>query len=326
MKICVVGAGAIGGMLAARLAAEGHEVVAIARGPHLAAIRRQGGLRLIWSDGSEMFGPLRGTDRLAEAGPQDSIILALKAHQLTPILEDLPGLFHEDTSVVTMQNGLPFWYFQGHGGEFQGRVVESVDPGGAIAAAIPAERIVGSVVYPAAEIAEPGLIRHIEGNRFTLGAPDGIEREPIRAIAGALRGAGFKAPITADIRGEIWLKLWGNLTFNPLSALTRATLEDICTYPETRALAAAMMAEAQAIGQRLGVTFKVSIDRRIAGAQAIGQHKTSMLQDLEAGRPLELDALVGSVIELGRVTGLPTPHIDAVYACVRLLDKTARGV
>ena len=321
MKICVVGAGAIGGMIAARLAETGHEVTAICRGANLAAIRKQGGLRLIWEDGTEYFGKLRATDSTAEAGPQDYVILAVKAHQVAPLLDGLPALCDARTSIVTMQNGIPFWYFHRHGGAFEGRNVEAVDPGGAIARSIPIERIIGSVVYPASELTEPGVIRHIEGNRFTLGEPDHSESERVAVLAEALREAGYKAPVTTDIRSEIWLKLWGNLTFNPISALTHATLEELCTYPPTRALAVEIMTEAQAIGEKLGVTFRVPIERRIAGAQAVGRHKTSMLQDVGAGRALELDALVGAVLELGRLTGTPTPHIDTLYACTKLLDK-----
>jgi 2-dehydropantoate 2-reductase len=282
-------------------------------------------MKVLWADGKETFGPLRATADLAEIGPQDWVFLALKAHQLPPLAAQLPALLGPETPVVTLQNGIPFWYFHRHGGEFEGRPVHSVDPGGALIRALGAERIIGAVVYPAAEIAAPGVIRHLEGHRFTLGEPDGTDTSRLRAIAQALRDAGFKAPVSADIRSEIWLKLWGNVVFNPLSALTHATLEDICRFPLTRDLAAKMMAEAQAIGERLGVRFKVSIDRRIAGAEAVGAHKTSMLQDVEAGRPLELDALVGSVIELARLTGLPTPHIEAVYACARLLDQTLQA-
>ncbi len=322
MKICIVGAGAIGGMIAARLAHVGHEVTVIVRGANLEAVRRNGGMKLIWEDGTEILGPVRATDNPAEAGTQDCVILALKAHQLRPLLGQLPALLAEHTSIVTMQNGIPFWYFHRHGGEYEGRTVESVDPGGELIAALGAARIIGSIVYPASELVAPGVVRHIEGNRFTLGEPDGSDSERIRAIAGAMRDAGFKAPISNDIRSEIWLKLWGNVIFNPVSALTHATLEDICRYPLTRDLAAKVMAEAQAIGEKLGVKFKVSIDKRIAGAEAIGAHKTSMLQDVESGRALELDALVGSVVEMGRITGLATPHIDAVYACAKLLDKT----
>lgn len=322
MKICIVGAGAIGGMIAARLAHIGHEVTVIVRGANLEAVRRNGGIKLIWEDGSEIFGRLQATDDPGQVGVQDCVILTLKAHQLHPLLASLPALLGDTTSIVTMQNGIPFWYFHRHGGEFEGRVVESVDPGGVVAKALPADRIIGSIVYPASELIEPGVIRHIEGNRFTFGEPDGGDTERVRAIAGVMRDAGFKAPITGDIRGEIWLKLWGNVIFNPVSALTHATLEDICQFPLTRDLAAKVMAEAQTVGEKLGVKFKVSIDKRIAGAAAIGAHKTSMLQDVEAGRPLELEALVGSVVELGRLTNTPTPHVDAVYACASLLAKT----
>ncbi len=325
MKICIVGAGAIGGMIAVRLARIGHEVTAIVRGANLEAVRRQGGMKLIGEDGTETFGALAATDNPAEAGPQDHVILALKAHQLTPLLGSLPALFAAHTSVITMQNGIPFWYFHRHGGEYEGRTVESVDPGGALIRAIGAERIIGAIVYPASELVESGVIRHIEGNRFTLGEPDGIDSPRVREIASAMRDAGFKAPVTADIRGEIWLKLWGNVVFNPVSALTHATLEDICRYPLTRELAGRVMAEAQAIGEKLGVRFKVSIEKRIAGAESVGAHKTSMLQDVEAGRAMELEALVGAVIEMGRITGLPTPHIDAVYACAKLLDQTLQA-
>jgi 2-dehydropantoate 2-reductase len=325
MKICIVGAGAIGGMIAVRLARIGHEVTAIVRGANLEAVRRQGGMKLIGEDGVATFGALKATDNPAEAGPQDHVILALKAHQLTPLLGSLPALFAARTSVITMQNGIPFWYFHRHGGEYEGRTVESVDPGGALIRAIGAERIIGAIVYPASELVESGVIRHIEGNRFTLGEPDGIDSPRVREIASAMRDAGFKAPVTADIRGEIWLKLWGNVVFNPVSALTHATLEDICRYPLTRELAERVMAEAQAIGEKLGVRFKVSIEKRIAGAESVGAHKTSMLQDVEAGRAMELEALVGAVIEMGRITGLPTPHIDAVYACAKLLDQTLQA-
>jgi 2-dehydropantoate 2-reductase len=222
-----------------------------------------------------------------------------------------------------MQNGIPWWYFQRLGGPYDGREVRSADPDGSIARAIDPARIVGSVVYPAANLVEPGVVHVVEGKRFTLGELDGSETPRIRAISASLTKAGLKAPITNDIRSEIWLKLWGNLSFNPISALTGATLVDLVTFPLTRELCIAMMREAETIANTLGVTFRVGIDRRIAGAEKVGAHKTSMLQDLEAGKPLELDALVGSVVELGRLTNVPTPHIDAVYACASLLAKTA---
>ena len=325
MKICVVGAGAIGGMLGVKLALSGNEVTLILRGANLAAVQ-QNGLKLIEEDGKEMLAqPIRATSAIAEAGVQDVVILALKAHQVAAVAADLPALMHADTRVITMQNGIPWWYFHKLPGElgqrYQGTPVRSVDPDGIIARYIPVDRVIGSVVYPASEVISPGVIKVIEGNRFTLGEIDGSDTPSIRAISDAFKAAGFKAPVISDIRSEIWLKLWGNLSFNPISALTHATLEDICVFPATRELAANMMREAQAIGEKLGVQFKVSLEKRINGAQAVGQHKTSMLQDVELGRPIELEALVGSVIELGRITETPTPNIDAVYALTSLLSK-----
>ena len=232
------------------------------------------------------------------------------------------ALFGPQTMVVTMINGIPWWYFHKLAGPYEGRSLSSVDPDGLIAAHIEPERIIGSVVYPAAELVEPGLVRVIEGNRFTLGELDGSRSERVEALAQVMMKAGFKSPVSRDIRSEIWLKLWGNLSFNPISALSHATLEDICRHPLARGLAASMMGEAQAIGEKLGVQFKVSLDKRIAGAEAVGAHKTSMLQDVEHGRALELEALVGSVVELGRITETPTPHIDAIYAATSLLGHT----
>jgi 2-dehydropantoate 2-reductase len=323
MKICIVGAGAIGGMLGARFAQAGHDVTLILRGANLAAVQ-QNGLKLIEEDGTELLvKPAKATSVMAEAGVQDVVILTLKAHQVAAIAAELPALMHAGTRIITMQNGIPWWYFHKLPGElgqrYQGTHVKAVDPDGIIAKYIDVDRVIGSVVYPASEVISPGVIKVIEGNRFSLGEIDGSDTPSIRAISEAFKGAGFKSPISNDIRSEIWLKLWGNLSFNPISALTHATLEDICVFPATRELAANMMREAQAIGEKLGVQFKVSLEKRINGAQAVGQHKTSMLQDVELGRPLELDALVGSVMELGRITGTPTPNIDAVYALVSLL-------
>ena len=322
MKIAIVGAGAIGGFLGARLALAGEEVTCIARGPNLAAIQANG-LKLIEEDGTERHAPnVKGAQKMADAGVQDVVLLTLKAHQVKDVLPDMRALFGPDTVVVTMQNGIPWWYFHKLAGPWQGHAVESVDPGGIVAAHIEVERVIGSVVYPASELAAPGVIKVIEGNRFTLGELDGSKSPRLEALAQTLIRAGFKAPVSTDIRSEIWLKLWGNLSFNPISALTHATLVDICQFPLTRELAAAMMREAQTVAEKLGVRFKVSLDKRIAGAEAVGKHKTSMLQDVESGRPLELEALVGSVRELGRVTDTPTPTIDAVYACASLLAKT----
>ena len=305
MRICVVGAGAIGGMLGVKLALSGHDVTLILRGANLEAVR-QNGLKLIEEGGKELLArPARVTSVIAEAGVQDVVILGMKAHQVAAIAAELPAIMHERTRVVTMQNGIPWWYFHKLPGAWEGTPIRAVDPDGVIAQSIAVDRVIGSVVYPASEVIQPGIIKVIEGNRFTLGELDGGDTPSIREIADAFKTAGFKAPISRDIRSEIWLKVWGNLSFNPISALTHATLEDICLYAPTRELAAAMMREAQTIGEALGVQFKVSLEKRIAGAQAVGQHKTSMLQDVEQGRPLELQALVASVMELGRITRHP---------------------
>jgi 2-dehydropantoate 2-reductase len=293
----------------------------VVRGAHLAAVRERG-LRLRDEGGGERAARLPASDRIADFGPQDVVILGMKAHQLPPVAAELPALFGPETCVVTAQNGVPWWYFHKHGGEFEGRRIEAVDPGGAVSAQLEVSRVIGCVVYSACELVAPGVIQVIEGSRFSLGELDGSDSERVRALAIALREAGLKAPITSDIRSELWLKLWGNLCFNPISALTQATLVDICEFPPTRALAAAMMREAQTLGEKLGVRFKLSLERRIAGAAAVGKHRTSMLQDVEAGRALELEALVGAVIELGRIAGVATPAIEHVYALAALLGKT----
>jgi 2-dehydropantoate 2-reductase len=327
MKICVVGAGSIGGYVGVKLAAAGEDVTLIARGANLHAIRAHG-MRLIASDGTESVARgIAATASLAEAGPQDLVILAMKAHQVEPVVDSLHHLLHDRTVIVPMQNGVPWWYFQrlpaGQRAEaFADRAVETVDPGGRIMRAVDPRRLIGCVVYPACELAGPGVVRHIEGDRFPLGELDGTTTERVQRIAAAFVRAGLKAPVLEDIRAEMWLKLWGNLTFNPISALTHSTLVDICTDAHTRALAAAMMREAETIANKLGITFRVSLEKRIAGAEKVGKHKTSMLQDIEAGREPEIDALVGAVIELGRLTGTPTPHIDAVHALVKLLART----
>ena len=321
MRICIVGAGAIGGLLGIKLAQAGEEVTLIARGAHLAAIR-ENGMKLIAEDGGESVVKVKASDKISDAGEQDLVILGMKAHQVAAVVNDLPTMYGESTMVLTAQNGIPWWYFMKHGGEYQGRRLESVDPGGIISEHLPIDRVIGSVVYPAAEIVAPGVLRHIEGNRFSVGEIDGAETLRIKQVSETLRRAGFKAPVLSDIRAEIWTKLWGNLSLNPISALSHATLVDICQFPLARDLLAKMMTEAQTVGERLGIRFKVSLEKRIAGAEAVGAHKTSMLQDIEAGRPPEIAALVGSVVELGRITGLPTPHIDAIHAVVSLLAKT----
>src|SRR5580658_6189550 len=322
MKIAIIGAGAIGGYVGAKLALAGEQVTFMVRGANLAAIRANG-IRLVMADGTEQVaGHVTATDDYQGAGAQDMVILALKAHQLEAVVNDVPKLFGPDTVVVTMQNGIPYWYFHRHGGALAGSVLRSVDPSGLVSQNIPAERVIGCVVYPAAELLAPGVIKHIEGERFPVGELDGSTTERVTRVAGCFTNAGFKAPILDNIRAEIWLKLWGNLTFNPISALTRSTLVDICQFAPTRALAAAMMTEAQAVAGKLVFSYRVPLEKRIAGAEKVGKHKTSMLQDVEAGRALELEALVGSVVELGRLTRTPTPHIDAVYALTDLLART----
>ena len=319
MKICVVGAGAIGGLLGAKLAAAGEEVTLVARGAHLDAIRARG-LEVTMHDGTVVHArDIAVTSAMRECERQDLVVLGVKAHQIAPVAGELPALFGPATMVLTAQNGIPWWYFQRHGGSLDGTVLASLDPDGTITRAIAPERIIGCIAYPAAEIAVPGRIRHIEGSRFPVGELDGSVTERVSALSETLQRAGFKAPVLEDIRSEIWLKAWGNLSFNPISALTHATLVDICRFPPSRDLAARMMTEAQDVAARLGIAFRVSLEKRIAGAERVGKHKTSMLQDTEAGKVLETEALIGAVAELGRLTEVPTPTIDAVYALTRLL-------
>jgi 2-dehydropantoate 2-reductase len=321
VKIAIIGAGAIGGYVGARLALAGNQVTFIVRGANLEAIRARG-IRLISADGSEQIAAdVRATDDYAEPGPQDLVVLAMKAHQLEGVADQLPALLGPDTPVVTMQNGIPYWYFHDHGGALSGSKLASVDPGRTLADRIPPARVIGCVVYPASELVAPGVVRHIEGDRFPLGELDGSSSPRVLRIAQAFTDAGFKSPVLDNIRAEIWLKLWGNLTFNPISSLSHSTLADICQYPPSRELAASMMREAQEVAHKLGIEFRVTLDKRIAGAEKVGRHKTSMLQDIEAGRAPEIDALVGSVAELGRLTQTPTPHIDSVYALVKLLAR-----
>ena len=322
MKTAIIGAGAIGGYVGARLAHAGEDVTFIARGATLDALRTRG-VRLVMGDGSEQAVPhVNATADYAAAGPQDLVILALKAHQVESVARDVPKLFGPDTVVVPMQNGIPYWYFHRHGGALAGTRVQSVDPTGLIGEHIPCERIIGCVVYPATELLAPGVIKHVEGNRFPVGEPDGTASERVKRVSECFIRGGLQAPVLSDIRAEIWLKLWGNLTFNPISALSRATLAGICQFPLSRQLAYDMMSEAQSIANKLGITFRVPIEKRIAGAERVGHHKTSMLQDVESRRTLEIDALLGSVVELARLTDTPTPHLDTVYALAKLLAKS----
>jgi 2-dehydropantoate 2-reductase len=322
VKIAIVGCGAIGGYVGAKLALAGATVTVLARGATLEAVRARG-ITLHMNDGSTLVaGNLTATSDYAGVGAQDVVILAVKAHQLEAVARQVPELFGHDTVVVTMQNGIPYWYFHRHGGALAGSIVRSVDPDGLISRLIPAERVLGCVVYPATELVAPGVVKHIEGERFPIGELDGSMSARAQRVSQCLAQAGFKAPVLENIRAEIWLKLWGNLTFNPISALTRSTLVEICQFPPTRELATTMMTEAQAVAAKLGIVFRVGLERRIAGAEKVGHHKTSMLQDVEAGRALELEALLGSVVELGRLTRTPTPHIDTVYGLTHLLARS----
>ena len=322
MKIAVIGAGAIGGLVGAKLALAGEDVTFIVRGANLDAIR-DNGIKLISAEGGEQVARnVKATNDYAAAGPQDIVILAMKAHQVEAVANDVPKLFGPDTVLVTMQNGVPYWYFHKHGGALAGSTVRSVDPHGLVGEKIPADRVIGCVVYPASELIAPGVVKLIEGDRFPVGELDGSTSERVNRVSACLTQAGFKSPVLDNIRAEIWLKLWGNLTFNPISSLAHSTLVDICQYPLTRELASAMMREAQAVANKLGIEFRVTLEKRIAGAEKVGKHKTSMLQDVEAGRAPEIDALVGAVVELARLTETPTPHIDTVYALVKLLAQT----
>ncbi|MDJ0950147.1 MAG: 2-dehydropantoate 2-reductase [Alphaproteobacteria bacterium] len=322
MKICVVGAGAIGGLMGAKLALAGNEVTLVDQGPQLEAIQKEG-LKLIWEDGGEhVVTDIAATDTLAEAGLQDLVILALKAHYLEQVAREVPALLGPETMIVTVQNGIPWWYFHRHGGPFDGHRLKSLDPGGVLEKHIDGDRIVGCVVYPAAAVVEPGVVRHVEGDRFPVGELDGTETPRVRTLKALLEQAGFRSRILDDIRSEIWLKAWGNLSFNPISALTHATMESICRFPETRRLAETMMREAQDIAHKLGITFRHTIEKRIEGAESVGAHKTSMLQDVELGRSLEVEALIGAILELGALSETPAPSIEAVYACVKLLNRT----
>jgi 2-dehydropantoate 2-reductase len=323
MRIAIVGAGSIGGYLAARLALSGQPVTVIARGANLAAIRA-GGLTLRLPDGTEERAlPELATDDLAAAGPHDVVILGVKGQQLPALAPTLGPLLGPETAVVPAQNGIPWWYFHRCGGPFEGRSLESVDPGGVLSAHIDPERVIGCVTYQAAELEEPGVVRFIEGNRFSLGEPGGEKTGRVTALARALTRAGLKVPVRSDIRTEIWVKLLGNMTFNPISALTRATLGEVIGFAPTRELVAATMAEATEVASRLGIRIGITNERRIQGAAQMGSHKTSTLQDIEAGRPTEVEWLVGAVVELGRLVDVPTPRLDALYACLKLLERTS---
>ncbi|MCR9127142.1 MAG: 2-dehydropantoate 2-reductase [Rhodobacteraceae bacterium] len=322
MKICVFGAGAIGGYMGVKLAQAGADVSLVARGPHLAAMQT-GGLTLIEENGAPQTVQVTACEDPAELGPQDYVIVTLKAHSVPPVVARMQPLIGPQTTIVSGVNGVPWWYFHKIGTDLEGTRLQTVDPGNAQWDGFGPDRVLGCVVYPAAEVTEPGTIRHIEGNRFSLGEPDGSRSERAQALSSALSSAGLKAPVRPRLRDEIWVKLWGNLSFNPISALTHATLDVLCTDEGTRPVARNMMLEAQEIAEKLGVKFPIDVDRRIDGGAAVGAHRTSMLQDLDQGRPMEIDALIGSVQELGRITETPTPTIDTVLALTKLRARSA---
>jgi 2-dehydropantoate 2-reductase len=319
MRIVIAGAGAIGGFIGARLARAGADVVLFARGPHLRAMQERG-LRVTSAEGDFEVKPQLVSD-LAAARTADVIVLGVKAHSLTGLVPHIQPLLGPETLVVSTQNGIPWWYFQQHGGELDGLHLERVDPGGAIAEAIEPRRVVGSLAYFATDIAEPGVIHHTEGNRISFGEPDGSRSDRVRALTAALSEAGFRCPITTRIRHEIWVKLLGNVAFNPISALTGGTLEELVRHPDASRLVREVMTETESVAGRLGIELPITIDQRMAGAEKVGAHKTSMLQDFEAGRPMELEAIVGAVVELGDRLGVPMPATRAVYACARVLDE-----
>lgn len=321
MKVCIFGAGAIGGYLGAKLAATEADVSLVARGPHLAAMQ-QNGMSLMEQGERHTF-DVNAEEDPAKLGHQDYLIITLKAHSVPPMVEKMQPLIGPNTTIVSAVNGLPWWYFYKHGGRFEGTRLASVDPGDAQWNGFGPERVIGCVVYPAADVPEPGTVRHIDGNRFSLGEPDGSKSDRALALSKMMIAGGLKAPVRPRIRDELWVKLWGNLSFNPISALTHATLETLCTDPGTRAVARQMMVEAQTIAEGLGVKFPVDVDKRIEGGASVGAHRTSMWQDLDAGRPMEIDALVKSVQELGRLTDVPTPTIDTVLNLLMLRAKTA---
>ena len=324
MRVCVVGAGAIGGLVATKLHLAGEHVSVIDKCATLVAIRNSG-LRLEWHDGTVYEARIEAYGRAADTGEQDLVILAVKAYDLEDVARDIRHLLHRDTMVMTLQNGIPWWYFQKHGGPLDGTQLRSVDPSGVLSDTIEADRIIGCVAYPAATVVAPGIVRLVEGNRFAVGELDGAETERAKKVVAALTRAGFKSRVITDIRAELWLKAWGSVSFNPISALSHSTMAGICRLPETRALAAMLMQEAQSIASKLGVTFRRTVEERLLGAEKVGEHKTSMLQDLEAGNRLEVEALVGAVLEMGRLTGTATPAIEAVYALTKLLDQTTQA-
>ena len=324
MKICIFGAGAIGGFIGVLLARSGHDVSFVARGEHLAAMRASGARLLI--DGQELVARVPCTDQPRELGPQDCVIITMKAHSVPAAVDSIATLLGPDTAVVTAVNGIPYWYFQGQGSALDGVTLECIDPGGRQLTVLGAERAIGCVLNPAADLIAPGVIQHAHGRKFPIGEPSGLRTQRIELLHQAMQDAGLEAPIRSDIRNEIWLKLWGNLCLSPISALTHATLDVVATDPGARAVCRAMMAEARTIGEAIGVSFRVDAERRLDGAAAIGPHKISMLVDLESGRPMEIDPIVTAVQEIGRRLAIPCPTVDVVASLINLRERIAHPV
>ncbi len=322
MKFVIAGAGAIGAYIGAHIAHAGLDVTLFARGPHLRAMQQRG--VVVRGPEGDFEARPKVSGELASIGPADVVFLGVKAHSLPELAPRLAPILRPDTTVISMQNGVPWWYFQNHGGPLDGLRIERLDPGGVISAAIDSKQVLGSIVYLAAEIIEPGVIRHLEGERISLGEPDGARSERCRLISQALADSGLRCRVTANIRQEIWVKIMGNVAFNPISALTGATLVQLVRHPETNALVRSIMGEVETVAKRLGFKLPISIDQRIAGAEKVGEHKTSMLQDLEGGRPLELESIVGATVEIGERLGVPMPSTRAVYACTKLRAENRR--
>ena len=319
MKFAVYGAGAIGGYLGAKLALSGEDVHLIARGPNLAAIKSNG--IHIYGENEKILANPNASDNPSEIGPVDFLFLTVKAHGLTDIAPQIHPLLHDETTIISAQNGIPWWYFQKHGGPWDGSALESVDPDGVLSENIDINRVIGCIVYPSTELVEPGIIKHIEGDRFSLGELDGSSSDRIKSLSSSLIKAGLRAPIRPHIRRELWAKLLGNLAFNPISALTRSTIAEMTNDTDIEATAKAMMAEADSVATALGIDIPISIDQRFSGAQKVGDHKTSMLQDLEMGRRLEIDSVMGAVLEIGAKRDMPMPYTNAIYSCLKLLTK-----
>jgi 2-dehydropantoate 2-reductase len=323
MRFAVIGAGAIGAFVGAVLARSGEDVTLVARGPHLRAIQERG-VRVCGAIG-DFEARMPATEQVESVGVVDVVLLTLKAHSLGEMAPRLRSITGPDTTIVSTQNGMPWWYFYHHGGHWDGTHLESCDPGGVISRNIDPARVIGCIVYPSTVVVEPGVVKHIEGTRFSIGEPDGSKTQRSRRIADSFIRAGLRCPIRTDIRHEIWVKLMGSVAFNPISALTRATLAEIVRCSHTRRIAAEIMTEAEAVAKGLGIDLGVTVEQRLAGAEKVGDHKTSMLQDVEAGRPFELDAIAGAVVELGDKMGLLMPYSRAIYGCTKLLETRVTG-